>query len=183
MLLIGGLFGAAAVFAGESPDAASTPAPSASQAAPACAHRGPDEQGRMRVSAADRCPVCAMQPAKYPEFSCAIVLMDGCTYYFCSSGCMLHAWLEPERFLHAPPARLKQCIVRNYFSGEPLDGAMAWWIAGSDVIGPMGPAPLPVATEDELAAFKRRHGGNHVFRLPQLDLRTWRTLSGQMPPP
>jgi nitrous oxide reductase accessory protein NosL len=183
LIVAGGMLGSGAILAGDPQGPAGRPAASISTADGACAKMGPDENGKMRISGDDRCPVCAMRPAKYPEFSCAIVLTNGCTHYFCSSGCMINAWLEPERLLNTPRTSLKYCIVRNYFSGEEIDGTTAIWIAGSDVIGPMGPAPLPVKTEEELSAFRRRHGAGLVFSLPKLDLKTWKQISGKMPLP
>jgi nitrous oxide reductase accessory protein NosL len=183
MIVAGSVIGLGVILAEDPPAHADSPAASTPTAAGACAKMGPDENGKMRISAEDRCPVCAMRPAKYPEFSCAIVLTNGCTHYFCSSGCMINAWLEPERLLNTPRINLKRCIVRNYFTSEEIDGTTAIWIAGSDVIGPMGHAPLPVKTEEELTAFRRRHCASMVFSLPKLDLKTWKQISGKMPPP
>ncbi len=138
-----------------------------------------DHANRMHLSRTDRCPVCAMRPIKYPRFAAAVRLQDGTTYYFCSAGCMLKAWLRPDVFLGAGPAERDKAVAQDYFSGQPLDARDAYWVSGSDVIGPMGPALIPLHRSTHVDAFRRRHGGTHVFRLEDLDEDNWKTLTGK----
>jgi copper chaperone NosL len=138
-----------------------------------------DNENRMHLSRGDRCPVCAMRPIKYPRFAAAIRLQDGTTFYFCSAGCMLKAWLRPDVFLGARVEDRGQPVARDYFSGRPLDARHAYWVSGSDVIGPMGPALVPLRESAHVDAFRRRHGGTHVFRLEDLDEDNWKTLTGK----
>ena len=135
---------------------------------------------QLRISPADRCPLCAMKVIKYPRFSCAIQLKDGRTFYFCSAGCLIRSWLHPDYFLGVPADTLRRAVVREYFSGEPVDAASVIWVAGSDVVGPMGPAVVPLRDEPRfLTAFKRRHGGSATFRLPELTDTRWRAVTGR----
>jgi nitrous oxide reductase accessory protein NosL len=139
-----------------------------------------DEAHRMRISPEDRCPLCAMKVVKYPRFSCAIQLTDGRTFYFCSAGCMIRSWLHPEYFLGVPADALRRAVVREYFSGEQLDAHALIWVAGSDVVGPMGPAVVPLRDEPRLLeAFRRRHGGSAGFRLGELTDAKWQALTGR----
>lgn len=127
-----------------------------------------DGSGRMRVSAADRCPVCAMRPHRYPKFSGAIVLTDRTTYYFCSAGCLIRAWRDPEIYLGVKRGAIERPVVRDYFTGAPIDAGSAFWVDGSDVIGPMGPARVPLSSETDAGTFVRRHGGRGPFRWHEL---------------
>ena len=139
-----------------------------------------DEDHQMRISPEDRCPLCAMKVVKYPRFSCAIQLTDGCTFYFCSAGCLIRSWLHPEYFLGVPADTLRRAVVREYFSGEQLDAAALIWVAGSDVVGPMGPALVALRDEPRfLGAFRRRHGGTASFRLGELTDAGWQALTGR----
>lgn len=140
--------------------------------------RALDESGHMPVSASDRCPVCGMRVIRYPHFSTAIQLHDKTTYYFCSAGCMIRAWLQPEIFLGQPKSRILRTVAKNYFTGRPVDALKAIWIAGSDVIGPMGPAVISVSGPEEQRTFQRRHGGTRVFRLPELTDELWQAILG-----
>lgn len=138
-----------------------------------------DAQGQMRIADDDRCPVCAMRPSRSPGFAAAIQLDDGRTYYFCSAGCMLRAWLHPESFLHAGRERLHLPVVHDYFSGKAIDARTAFWIPGSDVMGPMGSALVPLADEAHIDVFHRRHGGRNAFRLEDLNDASWKQLTGK----
>jgi nitrous oxide reductase accessory protein NosL len=165
---------AAGLFAAKSPAAAET-----QTAEPAAALLPLDPQGRMQISASDRCPVCAMRVDRHPKFACAIQLKDQRTYYFCSAGCMIKSWLHPEIFLGKAAEQFKRAVCREYFSGQTLDAREVIWVAGSDVLGPMGPAVVPLADASHLAAFRRRHGGRTTFRLSELNDAKWEAISGK----
>lgn len=138
-----------------------------------------DSNGRMRIGEKDRCPVCGMKVAEYIKFSSAIQMSDLTTHYFCSCGCMLRAWLHPDIFLAASRQELKTPVIREYFTGDQLDGRSVFWVAGSDVIGPMGPALVPVNGKKEVEVFKRRHGSSAVFVLEELDPDKWMAITGR----
>ena len=142
-----------------------------------------DETGRMQISSRDRCPVCAMWVAKYKKFAAGIQLTDGTTYYFCGCGCMIRCWLHPEIYLSVAKEALKRPVVQDYFTGEQTDGRSAYWVAGSDVIGPMGPAVVPIADARHIEVFKRRHGAKAIFRLSELTDGKWQQWTGHQPIP
>jgi nitrous oxide reductase accessory protein NosL len=139
--------------------------------------------GRLNVSDSDRCPVCAMVVSKHPKFNSAIALEDGTTYYFCGTGCMIKSWLHPEIYLGVVRADLKKAYTKDYFEGKPLDALEARWVAGSDVVGPMGPALVPLKDDAHLATFKKRHGGAHTFSLKNLTDEEFRAITGKSPAP
>jgi copper chaperone NosL len=138
-----------------------------------------DAAGHMQISPQDRCAVCAMMPAKYPKFASAIQLESGETYYFCGTGCMIRTWMNPDVFLNASGDDLKRCVVRDYFSGAEIDGQSAHWVAGSDVVGPMGPALVPLKSADDVEVFRNRHGGKSVFRMQELNDARWEEITGK----
>ncbi len=137
-----------------------------------------DENDILQVSDTDRCPVCAMQVAKHPKSAAAIVLADGTTWYFCGTGCMLKSWMHPEIYLGVQSGDLEKPVVQEYFTGAPVDAREVKWVAGSDVIGPMGPSLVPVDMA-QLAAFQARHGGATVFSLADLDDARWKQITGK----
>jgi nitrous oxide reductase accessory protein NosL len=133
--------------------------------------------GQMTLSASDRCPVCAMFPARQPQAAAAMTLKSGETFYFCGNGCLLRTWLRPTVYLGKKPEDIDRLVVRDYFSGQPIDGRTATWVAGSDVVGPMGPAIIALGDADQLAVFKNRHGGKTVFKFDQVDDDLWTQIS------
>jgi len=142
-----------------------------------------DERGAMQISSQDRCPVCAMEVGKHKKFACAVQLMNGSTFYFCGAGCMIRSWIHPEIFLGAAKEELKRSVVQDYFSGEQVPGRSVYWVAGSDVIGPMGPALVPLKGEQHLDVFKKRHGAKDVFRLSEMTDEKWQQVTGKKAAP
>jgi len=138
-----------------------------------------DEIGRMQISAQDRCPVCGMKVIRYPKFAAAVQLRSSATYYFCSVGCMIRTWMHPEIHLGTPATELKRPVVKEYFSGRQVDGRSIIFVFGSDVIGPMGPALVPVMDENYLKVFKKRHGGKSQFFLKDMDDDKWLEMTGR----
>lgn len=138
-----------------------------------------DTDGKMQISPEDRCPVCGMIVAKHQKFASAIELVDHTTYYFCGTGCMIRTWMHPEIFLIVSKSKLKRPVVRDYFTGREMDAREALWVAGSDIIGPMGPALVPLKGEKDLKVFMQRHGGKKQFRLHELNDDSWYAITGK----
>jgi copper chaperone NosL len=138
-----------------------------------------DKNGQMQISPGDRCPVCAMKVDNHRKFVSAIQLNDKTTYYFCGTGCMIRSWMHPEIFLGAARADLRLPVVREYFTGREIDARQAIWVAGSDVVGPMGPALVPLKDEKALKVFMQRHGGKTNFRLQEMDDARWFAITGK----
>lgn len=145
---------------------------------PPAAAVGLDPAGRLRPSDGDRCPVCAMTVADRPMV-CGAELDDGRTYYFCGTGCLLKSLMHPEVYLAAEPDGVARAVVTEYFGGAQLPAERAFWVAGSDVTGAMGPMIVPLARADEVEPFRERHGGHTVFRLEDLDDALWERLTGK----
>lgn len=138
-----------------------------------------DEGGGLHVSPGDRCPVCAMEVREHAPFASAIQLLDGRTYYFCGTGCMIRAWLHPDVFLGVEREQVRRAVVTEYFGAAAVDASTAIFVAGSDVVGPMGPALVPLRDQADVATFRARHGGTTVFRLGELDDRRWQEITGR----
>ena len=133
----------------------------------------------MQFSDEDRCPVCAMPITKHQKFASAIELKDGTTYYFCGTGCMIKSWLHPEVFLGHPKTDLKRAIVPEYFNGENVDASSVIFVAGSDVVGPMGPALVPLKNMADVETFKERHGAKTTFTMAEMNDTLWKNITGK----
>ncbi|MGC4122786.1 MAG: nitrous oxide reductase accessory protein NosL [Myxococcales bacterium] len=134
-------------------------------AAPAPASLPPDAEGHFRIIDGDRCPVCRMFPARNPKLAAAIELSDGRAFYPCGPGCLLEALEHPETHLGVGRGELRRVLVQEYLGGKPVDAAGAFFVEGSDVSGPMGPAPIPLASEADAATFRATHGGKPPVQL------------------
>jgi nitrous oxide reductase accessory protein NosL len=137
----------------------------------------------MKLSESDRCPVCAMFPARRPQNAAAMTLKNGDTFYFCGNGCLLRTWLRPKVYIGKPQDQIDRIIVHDYFSGKSVDGRKATWIAGSDVVGPMGAAIVTLGDAGQLDTFKKRHGGKIVFAFDEVNDDLWRKIGKRELPP
>ena len=158
----------------EGHDAAST-----ATARPTAGAKGLADDGALQLSEQDRCPVCAMVPKKRPGNAAAIELHDGTTHYFCGTGCMIRSWMHPDAYLGVERDQLKRAVVQEYFEGRPVDGSSVTFVAGSDVVGPMGPALVPLASEADVATFAERHGGTERFTLDTINDERWLAIKGK----
>jgi nitrous oxide reductase accessory protein NosL len=89
--------------------------------------------------------------------------------------------MHSEIFLGAEKSDLYLPVVREYFTGRQMDARELKWVAGSDIVGPMGPALVPVQGEKEVETFMKRHGGKAVFRLEEMNDERWREITGKHP--
>ena len=64
----------------------------------------------MTLSESDRCPVCAMFPARRPQTAAAMTLKSGETFYFCGNGCLLRTWLRPSVYLGRSQAEIDRLV-------------------------------------------------------------------------
>jgi copper chaperone NosL len=143
---------------------------------PSAALQPLQEDGRLQLSKGDRCPVCGMFPIKRPQSAAGMMLADGRTFYFCANGCLLRTWRHAQTHLGVPREQIGRMVVQDYFSGDPLDAEAAFWVAGSDVIGPMGPALVALKSSVDVDRFKARHGGRIFFQLDRMDDELWKSL-------
>lgn len=122
-----------------------------------------------KPAASDKCPVCGMFVAKYPDFHTQVQFRDGATYHFDGAKDMFKFYLEPARYV---PGRKKGDIaaafVTSYYDLAVIDGFTAWYVAGSDVYGPMGRELIPFAKEADAREFLKDHKGKQIVRFNQV---------------
>lgn len=144
-------------------------------AGPLPASQGISADMTMNPKEGDRCPVCAMttHDKKMPA---AIALMDGRTFYFCGPGCMIRSWLDPKTHLGVEKSALKTAVATEFLTGSHVDAQAAFWVMGSDVVGPMGPMPVALKDQASVDAFKKRHGGTRIFKLGEMTQKEWQAM-------
>lgn len=112
-----------------------------------------------------RCPVCGMFVSPYPNWASSVVLRDGTRVYFDGPKDLFQYVLDPGRFRpQTTIADIAAVFVTEYYTVAPVAAGDVFFIAGSDVLGPMGKELVPVAGADAARTFMRDHGGNRVLR-------------------
>lgn len=125
----------------------------------------------------DKCPVCGMFVAKYPDWTAAAKTKDGLTFYFDGPKDMFTHYFNPGRY--TPGKQQGDIIslsVKEYYSLKMIDAKSAYFVSGSDVTGPMGAELIPFASQQEAAAFMKDHKGKRMLRFNDISLQTIKDL-------
>lgn len=118
----------------------------------------------------DRCPVCGMLVASYPDWTAQVRHGSGTTFFF--DGCKdLFRYLLRFEF-YAPRQDRKDVaavFVTNYYDGEVIPARTAYFVVGSDVMGPMGTELVAHRSREEAEGFLEDHHGLRILRFDEID--------------
>ncbi len=125
----------------------------------------------------DKCPVCGMFVAKYPDFAARIRFRDGSAAYFDGAKDMLRYYHDLKRYNPSKNrANIHSVVVTSYYSLKPINGLTAWYISGSNVYGPMGHELIPFEKEQEAREFMADHKGKKIYRFAEITPALLKTL-------
>lgn len=112
----------------------------------------------------DRCPVCGMFVAPYPEWIATIVHNDGEQLFF--DGCKdMFRYL----FKHQDDQLTAAMIyVTDYYTTQLVPVADAFFVIGSDVYGPMGHELVPIVGRSQAETFSRDHQGQEILTFDEV---------------
>jgi nitrous oxide reductase accessory protein NosL len=130
-----------------------------------------------KVGPKDKCPVCGMFVAKYPDFTAQIQFRDGSTIYFDGAKDMFKYYLNLSRYAPGKkPTDIIAVFVTNYYDLTLVDGFHAFYVMGSNVYGPMGKELVPFAKESEARDFLKDHMGKSIIPFNDVTPAVLRTL-------
>ncbi|MDJ0780982.1 MAG: nitrous oxide reductase accessory protein NosL [Desulfosarcinaceae bacterium] len=125
----------------------------------------------------ERCPVCGMFVAKYPDFLALVRFKDGALVYFDGAKDMFKYLRNLHRYDPAKDVSdVDKVGVTDYYSLEMIDGRRAFYILGSDIFGPMGKELIPFQKEAEALEFMQDHSGDQVIHYDQITLEIIKSL-------
>lgn len=117
----------------------------------------------------EKCPVCGMFVAKYPEWVVELIFADGSRAVFDGVRDLVRYLADMRGFGGTKrPEDVQAVFVLDYYSLEPVDGRAAFYVLGSDVRGPMGRELIPFAKEEEARGFLGDHHGTRILRFTEL---------------
>ena len=117
----------------------------------------------------ERCPVCGMFVAPYPEWVAQVRHTDGTTVFF--DGCkdlFKYLLLLDEKAPDRNRKSVASVFVTNYYDGEVIAARTAHFVPGSDVMGPMGPELVPHRSVRAAADFMKDHKGWAILRFDEV---------------
>jgi nitrous oxide reductase accessory protein NosL len=124
-----------------------------------------------------KCPVCGMIVAKYPDWNASIVYRDGTTAYFDGPKDLFSYYLNPHKY---DPGKKRADVaaigVKDYYSLATIDARQAYFVVGSNVLGPMGKELIPFARKADADGFRVDHQGRRIVRFPEVTLEILKTL-------
>jgi nitrous oxide reductase accessory protein NosL len=129
------------------------------------------ERKPVKPSPKDKCPVCGMFVAKYPDFVAQVIFQDGSYAVFDGAKDLFKYYLNLKKY--APAKRVEDIAsiyVTDYYSLELIDGPQAWYVVGSDVYGPMGKELIPFLKESDARGFMKDHKGKSLLRFKDVSV-------------
>lgn len=113
----------------------------------------------------DTCPVCGMFVAPYPYWVATVVWRNGRAVHFDGAKDLFKYLLDLPKY---EPGRTRADMVAigvtDYYATERIDALSAWYVIGSDVLGPMGHELVPLDSEADAREFIADHKGRRMLR-------------------
>ena len=116
------------------------------------------------ASSKHRCANCNMVVEKYPNWIEKAVVTGGDTLYFDGPRCMFKILLETSK-------NIQTVLVKDYYNLKYTDGRTAFYVTGSDILGPMGNELIPFSSEQAANDFLSEHKGKRIVRFDDVDMK------------
>jgi len=127
------------------------------------------ERQPVTPSPRDKCPVCGMFVAKYPDFLAEVLFKDGSNALFDGAKDLFKFYFQIEKY---QPSRKRTDIdsvyVTDYYSLTLTDGLQAYYVIGSNIYGPMGRELIPFRKETDAREFMKDHNGKALLKFPEI---------------
>ena len=131
----------------------------------------------MKPAAKDKCPVCGMFVAKYPDFVAQIHFRDGSSVFFDGVKDMLKYYRNISRYASGRKlADVSAIYVTDYYSLGQIDGYKAYYVSGSDVFGPMGKELVPFEKKADAQEFMKDHKGRAILGFRDVNAAVMKSL-------
>ena len=125
----------------------------------------------------DKCPVCGMFVAKYPDFLAEVIFKDGSYALFDGAKDMFKYLLNLRKYNTGKSVgEIDSIYVTEYYHLTLIDGHEAYYVIGSDIYGPMGRELVPLEKEPEAREFMKDHKGKSILRFKEITLETLKDL-------
>lgn len=117
----------------------------------------------------DLCPVCGMLVSKYPNWTATVSYRDGHAHYFDGAKDMFKYLQQMPKYA---PGHLEKDIdgihVTEFYGLTRIDAHSAFYVIGSDVLGPMGHELIPLETRADAEEFLKDHKGRKILTFEQV---------------
>jgi len=123
------------------------------------------------------CAVCGMLVANFPEWASVVIYKDGTQAWFDGPKDLFTYLLDLRRYApRRAAADITAIQVKDYYALKATDGRKAFFVLGSDVMGPMGKELVPFGTEAAARDFLKDHRGQKVLAFGEISAGTLKSL-------
>ncbi len=127
------------------------------------------EKKPVKPAQKDKCPVCGMFVAKYPDFLTEILFKAGTYSVFDGTKDMFKYYFNLKKYHPSKNiADIDGIYVTDYYNLALIDGVPASYILGSDIYGPMGRELIPFEKEGDGKQFLKDHKGKSILRFKEI---------------
>jgi len=123
----------------------------------------------VKPDADEKCPVCGMFVAKYPDWVAEIIFNDGSVVFFDGCKDFFKYYFNLDEYA---PGKARQDIdalyVTEYYSLEFMDAHTALYVVGSNVYGPMGNELIPFVDLESAREFLKDHEGKAIYTFDEI---------------
>lgn len=124
----------------------------------------------LKPSPNDKCPVCGMFVAQFPDFLAQVLFTDGSYAFFDGAKDMFKYALDLSRYNPKKQASdIAAIYVTDYYRLVPIDGYKSFYVIGSNINGPMGSELIPFEKEEDARAFLADHTGKAIRNFRDID--------------
>lgn len=128
-----------------------------------------ENYGYAKPADRDKCPVCGMFVAKYPDWVSEVRFRDGSYAVFDGPKDLFKYLSDMKHYASGRPREdIRSIYVMDYYAVSPIDGTAAFYVTGGDVRGPMGAEFVPFEKETDAREFLKDHGGKSVLRFKDI---------------
>jgi nitrous oxide reductase accessory protein NosL len=128
-----------------------------------------EDKKDLKPSPKEKCPVCGMFVAKYPDFIAVIRFKDGTYAFFDGAKDMFKYYLNLQKYNpNKKQADIASLRVTDYYDLSLTNGLTAFYVVGSDVYGPMGRELIPFSKEADAREFLKDHKGKSLLRFQEV---------------
>lgn len=109
--------------------------------------------------------------AKYKNWLAEIIFTDGSYAVFDGPKDMFRYYFNIKKYNPAKSASdITDLYVTEYYSTELVEARKVFFVAGSDVYGPMGAELVPLATEAAAKDFLKDHKGSRILKFNEVTI-------------
>jgi nitrous oxide reductase accessory protein NosL len=127
------------------------------------------DEPTIEIKKTDRCPVCGMFVYKYPKWVAEMVFQDGGYYFYDGAKDMFKHIFDTAKYTAGKTAaNIKNIYVTDYYDVELIDAKSAFFVLGSDVLGPMGHELLPFKNKESAQEFLEDHQGKSIVTFKEV---------------